>query len=327
MVMPGATKLARYAVQKSTAASLDFAAVMAQASRIYKKYNQQLPGLADSCLNAAIAAWKWAQKNPASLYNQNEINRNFEPKITTGTYGDNNVKDEWFWAAAELVTTTGKKTYYDSLAKGLDQLATLPSWANVRMLAYYTLIRYKNSLPSYAKPVLQTMEQRILGIADRYIATKDSIAFKTIMGQSKGDFIWGSSSVAANQGILLIYAYFITKDKKYIDNALTNLDYLLGRNATGYSFLTGVGSRQVMRPHHRPSIADGVDEPVPGLLSGGPNPGLQDHCHYIFTEPETAFSDTDCSYASNEIAINWNAPAVYLFNALEALQEEAGYKN
>jgi endoglucanase len=80
-----------------------------------------------------------------------------------------------------------------------------------------------------------------------------------------------------------------------------------------------------MHPHHRPSIADGIDEPVPGLLAGGPNPGRQDKCDYAFTEPETAYSDTDCSFASNEIAINWNAPLVYLANAMEALQYDVHY--
>jgi len=106
---------------------------------------------------------------------------------------------------------------------------------------------------------------------------------------------------------------------------LSNLDYLLGRNATGYCFVTGFGTKSTRHPHHRISIADGVEEPVPGLLAGGPNPGMQDHCHYDYTEPETAYLDDSCSYASNEIAINWNAPAVYLANAIEALQNEVGY--
>jgi endoglucanase len=145
------------------------------------------------------------------------------------------------------------------------------------------------------------------------------------MGQSRRDFIWGSNAVAANQSMVLINAYFITKDKKYIDNALSNLDYILGRNATGYSFITGVGHRPTMHPHHRPSVADGIEDPVPGLLAGGPNPGKQDNCRYESSEPELAYSDTDCSYASNEIAINWNAPIVYVANAIEALQKEVGY--
>jgi endoglucanase len=80
-----------------------------------------------------------------------------------------------------------------------------------------------------------------------------------------------------------------------------------------------------MFPHHRQSTADGVVEPVPGLLVGGPNPGMQDRCKYEFTEPETAYIDSDCAYASNEIAINWNAPMVYLANAIEALQWQIGY--
>ena len=75
-----------------------------------------------------------------------------------------------------------------------------------------------------------------------------------------------------------------------------------------------------MHPHHRLSIADDVEEPIPGLLAGGANPGRQDGCKYDFTEPETAYVDNDCSYASNEIAINWNAPLVYALNAMEALQ-------
>jgi endoglucanase len=145
------------------------------------------------------------------------------------------------------------------------------------------------------------------------------------MGGNRRDFNWGSNSNAGNQGILLINAYLLTGDKKYVDGALSNLDYLLGRNATGYCFVTGLGSKPTMFPHHRQSTADGVTEPVPGLLAGGPNPAMQDKCKYEFTEPETAYTDDDCSYASNEIAINWNAPIVYLANAIEALKNKAGY--
>jgi len=132
---------------------------------------------------------------------------------------------------------------------------------------------------------------------------------------------------AANESIELLYAYHITRNKKYLDAALTNLDYILGRNATGYCFVTGIGSKSTMHPHHRLSVADGIDEPVPGLMAGGPNPGRQDGCKYDFTEPETAYIDSDCAYASNEIAINWNAPLAYLVNAIEALQDKLKQKN
>jgi endoglucanase len=325
MVMPGITKEPRYVVQKGTAATLDFTAVMAQASRILKKFSKQLPKLADSCNKAAAKAWQWALQNPSLAYNQNAINATHKPAISTGGYGDRNFADEWLWAAAELYLTTKDEKYYDSLAVHLKDNLTLPAWPNVAMLAYYSCVRLRKQIPALHTADIDAMKQKVLAIADDYLQHLPASAFYTVMGQSRTNFIWGSNSVAANQGILLINAYRLTGLKKYMDAALTNLDYLLGRNATGYCFVTGLGSKSTMFPHHRPSEADGIKDPVPGLLAGGPNPGMQDRCKYEFTEPETAYTDLECSYASNEIAINWNAPLVYLANAIEALKTKVKY--
>ncbi len=324
MVMPGVTKLPRYVVQKGTAATLDFAAVTAQASRILKRFSKQLPGLSDSCMKAAQSAWQWALANPAVAYNQEEINKTFSPKITTGAYGDKHFEDEWFWAACELLATTNEKQYYSVVQQHIHTEMTSPSWSNVQMLGYYTLLRKKNSLATYTNDIASVSKQ-LVAFADSYIAPVQDNAFKTVMGRTPKDFNWGSNSNAANQAIVLINAYFQTHDKKYLTNALSNLDYILGRNATGYSFVTGIGCKSTMHPHHRPSVADNVAEPVPGLLAGGPNPGRQDGSKYAFTEPETAYVDIDPAYASNEIAINWNAPLVYIANAFEALAAQAGW--
>jgi endoglucanase len=275
--------------------------------------------LADSCLKAASHAWLWALNHPWIMYSQKEINSKYDPDITTGEYGDRHLNDEWLWAAAELFATTKNKTYYDTVLHQMKEPAFLPSWGNVGMLGYYTFIKNCKSLPGYAVPVVNQMKDSVLRMANEYISKINSNAFSTVMGQSSKDFIWGSNAVAANQGILLLNAYALSKDEKYLMGALSNLDYILGRNATGYCFVTGEGSRSPMHPHHRPSEADGIVDPVPGLLVGGPNPGRQDKCEYPFTEPETAYVDTVCSYASNEIAINWNAPFVYLANAIEAI--------
>jgi endoglucanase len=321
-VLPGITKAPRYVVQKSTPATLDFIAVTAQASRLLKKYNKVLPGLADSCEKAAIKAWAWAMQHPSVAYDQDKNNKQFEPAITTGGYGDNNFSDEWFWAASEMYCTNPLEKYATEINKYKTLFnVEVPSWGGVGMLGYYSLIRNKsNKLEGIAK-----MKADITQMADNFIEHLQNSAFETIMGQSEKDFVWGSNAVAANQGILLINAYLITKDKKYIHAALSNVDYILGRNATGYSFVTGIGSKSPMHPHHRPSSADGITEPIPGLLVGGPNPGRQDGCVYEFTATETAYVDTECSYASNEIAINWNAPLVYLLQAVQAIKTEVGY--
>jgi len=317
-VMPGVTKATRYVVQKSTAAALDFTAVMAQASRIFKNFPNELPSLADSCLSAAKQSWNWALQNPKVLYNQFAMNRHFEPQVVTGAYGDDQLNDEWFWAATEMFATTSDPIYKDKAKEYLNDNWEIPSWGQVYMLGVYTMLRINDA------ELAPVFSRELLDMANTFTASIAGNAFGVVMGHDRSDFIWGSNSVAANQGVLLIQAYLLTKDRKYLDAALTNADYLLGRNATGYCFVTDFGSKRVMHPHHRPSEADGIEDPVPGLLSGGPNPGMEDRCKYPFTEPETAYVDVTASFASNEIAINWNAPAVYLFNAIES--EQAGLK-
>jgi len=325
MVMPGETKAPRYVVQKGTAATLDFAAVMAQAARVLRKFPAQLPGLSDSCLHAAIKAWRWAQPHPAQVYDQQEMNSLYSPKITTGAYGDRDFRDEWFWAAVELSVTMDTMEaeagqYKQVVDAHIDDVMELPSWGNVYMMGVYTLLRYRNELPARWSMTTGSMRQRLLQMADDYIMRARNNAFCTVMGSSRGDFVWGSNAVAANQGMLLVSAWLLTQDRKYFDNACGNMDYLMGRNATGYCFVTGMGTMSPQHPHHRPSVADGIAPPVPGLLVGGPNPGRQDQQYYHFTEPELAYEDKDAAYASNEIAINWNAPLVYLAGAMEALQ-------
>ena len=147
MVMPGVTKDPRYVVQKGTAATLDFAAVMAQGARIFKAFEKQLPGLSDSCLRAATSAWSWCTKNPKLRYNQSRISASFQPPVFTGEYGDSRFGDEWLWAAAELFATTSNRNYFDTVVAHLKDPVSIPSWAGVEMLGYYTLVRHGSRLP------------------------------------------------------------------------------------------------------------------------------------------------------------------------------------
>jgi len=324
MEMPEKGTAPRYVVQKGTAATLDFAAVMAQAARIFKPFSAQLPGLADSCLAASKKAWAWAVKNPAIEYNQEAMNQKFNPKITTGGYGDASFADEFIWAASELTISTGDENYYSSVNILADPSMPLPNWAQVKLLGFYSLARNQNMMAGKAKADLPEIKKRLIAFANQSIKGTDATAYHTVFGKTAKEFNWGSNSSAANQGVALIKVYQMTGNKKYLDYATSNLDYLLGRNATGYSFLTGYGSKTPMHPHHRPSVSDGVVDPVPGLLVGGANPGMQDGVKYPSAIPDRAYIDDDRAYATNEIAINWNAPFAYLINAVEALQANFG---
>ena len=132
------------------------------------------------------------------------------------------------------------------------------------------------------------------------------------------DYIWGSNGVAANYGMQLLVANAIQANPRYVETALENLHYLLGRNTFSLSFVTRVGDNPFRHPHHRPSGAGQNAEPWPGLLSGGPNRGRQDPAMRDLQKlpadlpPAKAYLDDRESYASNEVAINWNAPLVFL---------------
>ena len=316
-VEPAAATARRYVVQKSTAAALDFAAVMAQASRVARRYPRELPGLADSLRTAALAAWRWARQHPDSLYDQNRLNAATRPPIVTGAYGDRHLADEFRWAAAELFITTRQDSFLVAAPPlGADSVV-VPSWASVGTLALVSLAEHRREQPVPANA--RAIQDRLIGLARTLRTVADTTAYGIAMG-ARSDFVWGSSAVAANQGLVLVQAYRLTGDSSYLHAAVANLDYLLGRNPTGYSFVTGIGTRTPMFPHHRPSGADSVAAPVPGLLVGGPNPSQQDRCAgYPSRLPAISFVDAQCSYASNEIAINWNAPIAYLSAAIDAV--------
>jgi endoglucanase len=279
------------------------------------------PGLSDTCLKASKKAFTWAQVNPSVLYNRYTMNARFSPKITTGDYGDNNVTDEFIWAASELYVTTGDAMYTKAVNLLPDDKMPLPSWNQVRLLGYYSMLRNHEKLKGNY-PALSLLRKRMLFFADSLIAGADSNAYLTVMNKKKSHFIWGSNSVAVNEGMALIGAYKLSRNKKYLRYALANLDYILGRNGAGYAYVTGYGSKTPMHPHHRPSVADGIIEPIPGLMAGGANPGMQDHVMLPSTVPDEAYIDDDKAYATNEVAINWNAPFAYLANAIEALQDQ-----
>jgi endoglucanase len=308
MVMPGqAMRAPRYVVQKSTAATLDFAATMAVASRVMKPFDA---ALAQRMLAAAEAAWTWAQAHPAQHFSN-------PPDVVTGEYGDLHLEDERAWAAAELYITSARDSYYTALQIA-SVSAGVPAWDDVRALAWVSLAHHRTRLTPLAERKL--IERRVDDLAAGLAREWTGSAYKLAMKEA--DFVWGSNAVVLNQSLMLLQGYRINPNPDYLRAAQSGLDYVLGRNAVGMSFVTGFGSRAPLHPHHRPSQADQVAAPVPGFLTGGPQPGQQDKAEcraYPSALAALSYLDDACSFASNEVAINWNAPLVYVSAALDEL--------
>ncbi|WP_111979197.1 glycoside hydrolase family 9 protein [Algibacillus agarilyticus] len=299
--MPAADQRARYVIGKSTAATLDFAAVLAQASRVYKPF---YPELSAQWLTAAQNAWAWAVANPNVVYQQ-------PSDVESGEYGDNFFQDEFRWAATELYITTANSQYLEAINRNATDISA-PSWGYVAGLSYITLAN--QSKTDFDINAIDAAGHAIVGLAETYYQQYTDSAFLIPMIES--DFVWGSNATALNKAIILLQAYQLTNEIKFKHAALGLADYILGRNPTGYSFVTGVGERSPLNIHHRVSAADTINAPIPGLLAGGPHNGQQDGCRYDSNAPALTYLDDWCSFSTNEVAINWNAPLVYVLAAL-----------
>ena len=328
-IMPEKDKGERFAIGKSTTSALNFAAAMAMAGRVYAPFDRQY---AADCIERAKRAWDWAQENPNASFKNPE-------DVKTGEYGDVRFDDEFIWAAAELFITTGEKQFGDFL-KGKDiAYKSEPSWQNVHGLAPLSLAVTKNNLPAEAR---DSVRASIVRTANTWLEQMDANLYRV----PNANFIWGSNSIFANMGIAMIYAHKITGDNKFLLGACEIADYLLGKNAKGLSFMTGIGSRYAANPHHRHIVvAAGLlgkntayqqkRQTVPanenivirGFLVGGPNAGQQDKIHevtYRYTLPAKSYEDVYKSYASNEVAINWNAPSTFLLAAIDSIMSASG---
>ncbi len=323
-VMPHRATAKRWVVQKSTAAALDFCAVMAQAARIFTNYHDTFPGLADSCLQAARYAWQWAKAHPKVVYDQNILNQNFDPNVSTGAYGDKDLQDEHDWAAIELFITTKADSFLDDVQILESSSMSVPAWPNVATLGLYSLACHRDNISGAVDT--EKLTQRLIDWAGDLRSKISSDAYHVVMGRSSHNFGWGSNAVAANQAMGLLMAFRLSADSTFLWDAIHNMDYLMGRNAVGYCFLTGNGAEPPMNIHHRQSGSDGIKYPVPGLLSGGPNPHQQDKdwVNYPSDLPAKSWIDHQGSWASNEICINWNAPFVYAALGIDAYMSKDG---
>jgi endoglucanase len=302
--LPHQDLLHRFVVMKTTAASLDFTLVLAKAARIWRAHDTAYANL---CLRAARRSWAWSVANPEVLYKQ-------PSDVRTGKYEDNHVSDERFAAAAELALATSDSDLFRPFREQIPQRGAVSSWQEVGALGVYTILSHPTFFAVEQAAAKAVLTDSATKLRDRVRRT----GYATPIDSA--DFVWGSNAVECMQGIHMAQAFAATGDSSFLEGAEAALDYVLGKNPIDSSYVTGVGIRQPRHPHHRPSASDTVDAPVPGFLVGGPHPGGQDigpnpwqlKDYRVTGKPALDWVDDTKSYASNEVAINWNAAMVHL---------------
>jgi endoglucanase len=291
----------------STGATLNLAATAAQCARVWRTIDAAFSA---RCLAAAERAWAAAKRNP-EVYAIAEASG-------SGGYGEGDLSDEFFWAAAELLAATGKDEYGRAVRSSpwFSAPATEPSWPRVATLGILTLTQAKSPLPA---DDVAALKAKLVEAADGFLADRAKNGYGVPYAPAAG-YPWGSTSSILNRAMLLARAYDFTGRSDYRDGVIDAMDFILGRNPLDRSFVAGFGARPMQNPHHRfwtHQLDPKLPNAPPGALSGGPNSTslgadpvgreMKGKC-----APQTCWADDARAFSMNEVAVNWNAPLVWV---------------
>jgi len=212
-----------------------FAAVAARFARVIRKHD---PAKAARYLAAARKAFDYAKTH--------------DPKAICEAFSTEDIKllphekrrHFWIptltWAAAELLLATGEAAYNDFITRHRRDVF---HWVRQAQRWWPYLMCDAN----VADPELQAeMRRRLIEAADKKVASTEEAAYR--MGNGKGRACGWGACQGANHGDLLLRAYTLTRDHKYLDAACHNADWHLGANPLSKTLITHMGTRHPRRP-------------------------------------------------------------------------------
>jgi len=230
------------------------------------------------------------------------------------------------WGAIWLYRATGDAAYLAKAEAEYDRLSTEPQ-TSTRSYRW-TIAWDDTSYGSYVLLARLTGNQKYVDDANRWLdywtvgVNGQKVPYSP-GGQAVLDQ-WGSLRYAANTAfVALSYGDWLAASDPqraavYHDFAVRQINYALGDNPRGASFVVGFGVAPPRNPHHRTahgSWSDNIREPevnrhvLYGALVGGP------------TSPNDAYTDDRSNYTMNEVALDYNAGFV---GALARLYAEYG---
>lgn len=309
--LPGDDDEPRFFSDWSTAATASFVAACAQAARNLAPFNSTHDGYTAALLDAAWKSYNLLLEHP-------DAHRADQEPFTTGMYDGlsdgamHHETDARIWAYAELYAATGDVSVLSNLEELMgwydtptgacagdwnrSSLCLVPDevdWNQVRSLGIFRYLTLPEELRAPRDPALVAKaESQLELVVGRFVHLADNHPF----GRTLGEYTkWGVNGEVARNSMFFTIARMVLGDRpEYSLAQQLVVDQLLGRNEHTRSYITKVGQRPPEHPHHRASLA--YLDAWPGMLVGGPNP---------------VYRDFWLDFYSNEIAINWQAGAVY----------------
>jgi endoglucanase len=258
-------KTVRWIAMVSSSATAKAVAVLAQASRLYEKFDAPF---AARCAGAAKKGWEWLKAHPdhvrASLVGGGEQPLWDDEK-------DNNDVGARFMAAVEIWRLTKAKDAMEKIqaTMSLKETTDIPkmvrgAWANISRWGLGALAMDKNT-PAELRA---EAKKRILAAAEDMrpqVETKDGYRCASTLD----DYYWASNSNLMEKAHVFSMAAKLAPEKAWIAEAARDQwHWILGRNPNGFSMITRVGKGPTRFYHmewgpHEP--------PPPGFLLDGPN--------------------------------------------------------
>lgn len=172
----------------STAATLNMVATAAMSARLWAQYDA---AFAQRCLAAARVGYA-AAKSIESRYG-NLYAPGTDWDLGGGAYNDNDVRDEFYWAAAELFITTGEAEFETDVMNNYYHTANTStlfplggfSWGTVASLGQLNLATVPNNITGR-----QSIIDSVAAGAQQYMEIQQGQPTGTMMTE----YPWGSNS-------------------------------------------------------------------------------------------------------------------------------------
>lgn len=291
----------------STTATADVAAVMNLAAHLLINTGRETDkALAGKYLNVAQKAESFLANNPQRIMTK----VHYDGAEYGGPYTDENDADERLLVAASK-QFLGQPLTDDQKAALLAQAEqprfgdVAPDWMHVNFLSVFTTL-FATDDAELKTSLLALVEKEFT----EQIAAQDENPYGLMYAGINDQFDWGSNGIIATLGLQLLWLEQLTDNTKYWDAAYKMSHWFFGLNPHGIIFTTGASRYNVARPHFRPLVSQAAPKPF-GLLAGGPNSvalkGDQVAAAFMRKAPMQSYIDHQESYATNEVAINWQA--------------------
>ncbi len=305
--------------EPGTIATARAVGILAYAAHVFSTVD---PAFATTLGDAARRGWRYLEQRPGehsdgptcAAYRQHDDRR--AGRATR------------MFAAAGMLTLTGEARFRDAFEAVFDDIEGDPS--PYRFNAYASLLYLR--APAGDPRRQAAIRARLLALADEAVTDSRAHPFGWA-----GRYIWGSTAVAFERAGAFTVKQCLTDAQPaspYCQQALANLDYVLGRNSYQFAYvsgLPGVSRGRTHAFHHWLATMRATPFLFPGAVAGGPNetPEPNDGSRPLgrprptwgywgdpamprdaATPIDGRYTDND-SWSTNELAITWQAAALY----------------